>query len=67
VGHRVDPWQGKFLSSVARLELTNAFLSSLPTFEMCMYLFPDGTHTVMDKLRCRSFWEGVGASANSTW
>ena len=34
VGHRVDPWQGKLMSSAARLMLTDACLSSLPTFAM---------------------------------
>jgi hypothetical protein len=29
VGIRVEPWQGKFLSSAARLTLTDACLSSL--------------------------------------
>jgi hypothetical protein len=60
VGHRVKPWQGKNLSSAARLELTNACLSSLPTFAMCLYLLYDWTHASMDKSRCRFFWEGVG-------
>ena len=60
VGHRVDPWQGKFMSSAARLTLTNACLSSLPTHAMCLHLLYEGTHTAMDKCRCRFFWEGVG-------
>jgi hypothetical protein len=29
VGHRVDPWQGRFMSSAARLTLINSCLSSL--------------------------------------
>jgi hypothetical protein len=60
VGHRVDPWQGKFLSSTARLELTNACLTSLPTFAMFLYLLYVGTYAEVDKSRCRFFWEGVG-------
>jgi hypothetical protein len=34
VGHRVDPWQGLYLASACRLELTNSCLSSLPMFAM---------------------------------
>jgi hypothetical protein len=60
VGHRVDPWQGLFLSSAGRLELTNSCLSSLPMFAMGIYLLHDTTHSAMDKHRCRFFWEGVG-------
>jgi hypothetical protein len=30
VGHRVDPWQGLFLASAGRVELTNSCLSGLP-------------------------------------
>jgi hypothetical protein len=44
VGHRVDPWQGLFLASAGRLELTNSFLSSLPMFSMGLYLLYDSTH-----------------------
>jgi hypothetical protein len=29
---------------MARLELTNSFLSSLPTFDMCLYKMYDGNH-----------------------
>jgi hypothetical protein len=32
VGHRVDPWQGLFLASGGRLELTKSCLSSFPMF-----------------------------------
>jgi hypothetical protein len=38
VGHRVDPWQGLFLASAGRLELTNSCLSSLPMFAMSLSL-----------------------------
>jgi hypothetical protein len=60
VGHRVDPWQGLYLASAGRLELTNSCLTSLPLFAMSMYLLHDGTHKAMDKHRARFFWEGVG-------
>nr|XP_051197209.1 uncharacterized protein LOC127310588 [Lolium perenne] len=60
VGHRVDPWQGLFLASAGRLELTNSCLSSLPMFAMGIYLLHDATHLAMDRPRSRFFWEGVG-------
>jgi hypothetical protein len=60
VGHRVEPWQGLFLASAGRLELTNSCLSSLPLFAMGLYLLHDATHGVMNRHRSRFFWEGVG-------
>jgi hypothetical protein len=60
VGHRVEPWQGLFLASAGRLELTNSCLSSLPMFAMGLYLLHDTTHAAMDRHRSRFFWEGVG-------
>jgi hypothetical protein len=60
VGHQVDPWQGLFLASAGRLELTNSCLSSLPTFAMSMYLLHEATHSAMDSTRGCFFWEGVG-------
>jgi hypothetical protein len=50
VGRRVDPWQGLFLTSAGRLELTNSCLSSLPMFAMSIYMLFDATHTAMDKV-----------------
>jgi hypothetical protein len=58
VGHRADPWQGLFLASARRLELTNSRLSSLLMFAMGLYLLHDSTHRVFN--RSRFFWEGVG-------
>jgi hypothetical protein len=60
VGHRVEPWQGLFLASAGRLELTNSCLSSLPMFAMGLYLLYDATHGAMNTARARFFWEGVG-------
>jgi hypothetical protein len=60
VGHRVDPWQDLFLASAGRLELTNSCLSSLPLFDMGIYLLHNTTHHAMDRHRSQFFWEGVG-------
>ena len=58
--HRVDPWQGKWMSSAARLTLSNSSLSSLPMFVMGLFLLADGTHEGFAKHIARFFWEGVG-------
>jgi hypothetical protein len=34
IGKRVEPWQGKLLSSGGRLILVNSYLSSIPTYLM---------------------------------
>jgi hypothetical protein len=60
VGHRVDPWQGLFLASTGRLDLTNSCLSILPMFAMILYMLYKATHVEMDRVRSRLFWEGVG-------
>jgi hypothetical protein len=55
VGSRVDPWQGRFMSSAARLILTDSCLSSMPLHTMSLFLLPDGTHAGFDKHRSRFF------------
>ncbi|XP_071683768.1 uncharacterized protein [Lolium perenne] len=60
VCHRIDPWQGMFVASVGRLELTNSFLSSLTLFAMSLYMLHDATHKAMDKPHSYFFWEGTG-------
>jgi hypothetical protein len=37
-GHRVEPWQGRFMSSAARLTLINSSLSSLAIYADFSYL-----------------------------
>ena len=60
VAKRVCPWRGLFISTGARLILTNSSLSSLPMFAMGMFLLADGVHKKMDTPRARFFWEGAG-------
>jgi hypothetical protein len=67
VGKRVEPWQGRFLSSAARLTPTDACLSSLPLHTMSLFLLADGTHVGFDKYRARFFWEGVGDKKKYHW
>jgi mannosylglycoprotein endo-beta-mannosidase len=61
VGKRAAPWQGRFMSSAARLILINTCLSNLPTHNMGLFLFADGVHAGFDKHRSKFFWEGQGA------
>jgi hypothetical protein len=67
VGGRVEPWQGRFLYSAARLILTDSCLSSLPLHTMSLFLLADGTHAGFDKHRSRFFWEGVGNKRKQHW
>jgi hypothetical protein len=67
MGHRVDPWQGLFLASAGRLELTNSCLSSLPMFAMGLFLLRDTSHGRMDSTRLASSGKGSGPSGSTTW
>jgi hypothetical protein len=67
VGHRVDPWQGRFMSSAACLTLINSSLSSLTTFAIGIFLLAEGTHAGFDKHLARFFWEGIGDKRKFHW
>jgi hypothetical protein len=67
VGHRVDPWQGHFMSSVARLMLINSSLSSLAIYTMGIFLLAHGTHAGFDKHLARFFWEGISDKRKYLW
>jgi hypothetical protein len=60
VGKKAAPWQGRFMSSAARLTLIDARLSNLPLHTMGFVLLADGTHAGFDKHRNSFFWEGQG-------
>jgi hypothetical protein len=55
VGHQVDPWQGRFMSSAACLTLINACLTRLTIFSMGLLLLADGTHAGFDRHLARFF------------
>lgn len=42
----VDSWQGKLMSSGERLTLTNAYLLSIPSFAMGLFLLGSGMHSI---------------------
>jgi hypothetical protein len=60
VAKRAAPWQGRFMSSAARLTLVNACPSNMPLHTLGLFLLADGTHAGFDKHRNRFFWEGQG-------
>jgi hypothetical protein len=60
VGKKAAPWQGRFMSSTARLTLIDACLSNLSLHTMGLVLLADGTHAGFDKHRNKFFWEGRG-------
>jgi hypothetical protein len=57
---RMDPWQGKLMSLTTRLTLSNACLANIVMFQLGFYLFGEGVHSEMDRVRGRFFWEGCG-------
>jgi hypothetical protein len=62
MGKHAAPWQGRFMSSAARLTMIDACLSNLPLHTMGLFLLADGTHVAMDRHRNRFFWEGQSAA-----
>jgi hypothetical protein len=67
VGKRVEPWQGRFMSSTTRLASTNYFLLSLPLFFMGLLLLTDGTHSGFNKHMGWFFWEGSNDKHKYQW
>jgi hypothetical protein len=63
-GNKMEPWQGRFMSSAARLVLTDACLSSLYLFIMGLFLPANGTRAGFDKHRCRFFGKERAMNAN---
>lgn len=55
VAKSVRPWRGKFMSSGARLTLTNSSLPSLSLFAMGLFLLVDGVHAKLDTPRSKFF------------
>jgi hypothetical protein len=59
ISKKNSTWKGKHMSLGGRLIFTNSCLSSLPTYIMRFYLFPQGTHKKMDQTRAKFFWRGA--------
>jgi hypothetical protein len=59
VGSRVDPWQVCFMSSAARLILTDTCISSMPLHTTSLFLVADRMLAGFDKHRSWFFWEGT--------
>ena len=56
---RLDPWQGKHLTSEGRQILTNSCLSTIPIYCMGFYWLTDGCHKKMDSIRSTFLWQGA--------
>uniref|UniRef100_A0A452Y7P6 Reverse transcriptase domain-containing protein n=1 Tax=Aegilops tauschii subsp. strangulata TaxID=200361 RepID=A0A452Y7P6_AEGTS len=58
--HRIEPWQGRWLSKAARTVLINSSLSSLLLFIMSFYSLPETLHHEIATVQGRFFWAGEG-------
>ncbi|KAE8768763.1 putative TdLSC37 protein [Hordeum vulgare] len=58
--HRIEPWQGRWLSKVARTVLINSYLSSLLLFLMSFYSLPETLHHEIATVQARFFWARDG-------
>jgi hypothetical protein len=58
---------GQFISSAARLTLSNAYLSHISMHAMGICLLGDGVHRSFDKYRLRFFWEANGPKHKYHW
>jgi hypothetical protein len=65
MGKRATLWQGRFMSLAARLTLIDAYLSTLPTYTVGLFLLADTTHAVFDAHHNASFGK-VGVPRKST-
>jgi hypothetical protein len=54
-----------FLSQTGRLQMTNAVLSSLPTFYLCTFKLQDTIIKQIDKFRKHCLWRGAYLNAKS--
>ncbi|KAE8802762.1 putative TdLSC37 protein [Hordeum vulgare] len=58
--HRIEPWQGRWLSKAAKTILINSSLSSLLLFIMSFYNLHQTLHHEMGTIEARFFWAGDG-------
>ncbi|XP_073360310.1 uncharacterized protein [Aegilops tauschii subsp. strangulata] len=58
--HRIEPWQGRWLSKAARTILINLSLSRLLLFIMSFYSFPETLHHEIGSVQARFYWAGEG-------
>ena len=52
---KAEPWQGRFTSKASKKILIDACLSSLPMYQMGVYVLPEGTHVTFDRELSRFF------------
>ncbi|KAE8801921.1 ABC transporter G family member 37 [Hordeum vulgare] len=56
--HRIEPWQGRWLSKASRTMLINSSLSSLLIFVMSFYSLHEILHHEIAKYQSRFYWAG---------
>lgn len=57
--HRIEPWQGRWLSKAAKTMLINS-MSSLLIFVMSIYSLHETLHHKIAKYQSRFYWAGEG-------
>jgi hypothetical protein len=55
---RLAPWQGKMMSSAARIYLTKTVLTAQPIYHLTSLKLPDETLEDIDKIRRKFLWAG---------
>jgi hypothetical protein len=55
---RLAPWQGKMMSTAARICLTKSVLTAQPIYHLTSLKLPDGTLEELDKIRKKFLWAG---------
>ncbi|KAE8821104.1 ABC transporter G family member 37 [Hordeum vulgare] len=65
--HRIEPWQGRWLSKAARTVLINSSLSSLLLFLMSFYSLPETLHHEIATVQRVSFGPAMEISRSTTW
>jgi hypothetical protein len=64
---KLQPLEGKHLTSGGRLILTNTSLSSMPIYWMSMYLLHEETQQQMDTIRSKFFGGAMEMSSDTIW
>ena len=57
---RLGTWQCDYLSSSGKSALIDSCLSSIPMYTMGVYQLYEGNYQLLDSIRSRFFWQGIG-------
>jgi hypothetical protein len=56
---KAEPWRGRFTSKGSKMVLIDSCLSSLPMYNMGLYLLPEGVHGTLDNELSHFFWQNM--------